>query len=54
MKSFYSGSRKRLVKAKQFHALLNEDDWGKLTRLTHAWKMSAADVLRELLRKAKP
>ena len=53
--SFFSTGKRgtRNVKRRQFHVLLASSEYAKLTRLTKTMKLSAADVVRTLIDKAK-
>lgn len=49
---FYRGNKAREMKdAHQFHLVLAPEDHEKLQKLTFAMQMSAADVVRTLIRK---
>ena len=51
---FYRGNREAPAASRhQFHLVLTQADHEKLQSLTHSMKMSAADVIRTLVRKAK-
>lgn len=48
---FYRGNKAYgLTERHQFHLVLDADDHDKLQKLTYAMQMSAADVVRTLLR----
>ena len=53
--SFFSTGKRgtRNVKRRQFHVLLASSEYAKLTKLTKTMKLSAADVVRTLIDKAK-
>ena len=48
---FFRGNKAREMRdAHQFHLVLAAEDHAKLQKLTHAMEMSAADVVRTLIR----
>lgn len=52
--SFYRGNREAPAATRhQFHLVLTQADHEKLQQLSHSMRMSAADVVRTLLRKTK-
>ena len=54
-KGFYSSGERssRGIGRRQFHVLLREEEREKLVKLSHKMKLNAADVVRELIAKAK-
>ena len=52
-KGFYrTGRRRNVGEHKQFHLLLDPEDYAKLAKLSHKMKLTAADVVRALVRSA--
>lgn len=54
-KGFYTDGKRgsRGVDRVQFHVLLTKDERAKLVTLSHKKKMNAADVVRDLIAKAR-
>lgn len=54
-KGFYTDGKRgsRGVDRVQFHVLLTKDERAKLVTLSHKKKMNAADVVRDLINKAR-
>jgi hypothetical protein len=55
-KSYYQPSTRadRSVPRKTFHVLLSEEEREKLVKLSHKWKLSAADTFRKVLSRVRP
>ena len=55
MKKYYQPATRadRSVPRKTFHILLSDEEREKLVKLSHKWKLSAADTFRKVLARVR-